>query len=375
VAAVTLLQSVPHPPGWRLDWDGLNARFPWLETLKECAQDPTYHAEGDVWIHTRMVLEALTADVDWRDMDAQERSLIFAAALLHDVGKPACTKTEGERITSRGHSRRGEQIARSILWRLGVPVTEREHITALIRYHQVPFFLAEHPDAARLTARLSHITRCDHAGVVARADARGRLCTDRDRLVENVAFFTEYCHERRCLNQPASFPSDHARFLYFRGETNDPAYAPHDDTRLDVVLMSGLPGAGKDTWIAKHLAGWPVVSLDEIRSELGVDPTDRQGRVVAAARKRAREYLRQATPFVWNATNVSRSVRSHSINLFASYRARVRIVHVETSPENLRERNRRRAHPVPERVLDRLVDRWEPPDVTEAHRVDWIVTT
>jgi hypothetical protein len=64
-----------------------------------------------------------------------------------------------------------------------------------------------------------------------------------------------------------------------------------DDTRYEVVIMAGLPGAGKSTWIAARLAGWPVVSLDQGRIDLSIGPEDEQGPVIARVRTLARAYL------------------------------------------------------------------------------------
>ena len=75
---------------------------------------------------------------------------------------------------------------------------------------------------------------------------------------------------------------------------------------LGTTVLSGLPGAGKDTWIAANRADHPVVSLDALRAELGVDPAGDQRAVVDAAYQRAREHLRARRSFVWNATNISR---------------------------------------------------------------------
>jgi predicted kinase len=137
--------------------------------------------------------------------------------------------------------------------------------------------------------------------------------------------------------------------------------------------MSGLPGAGKDHWLRAHWSGRPVVSLDGLRAELGVDPEEPQGGVVRAARERAREHLRRAEPFAWNGTNVSRRTREACVGLLADYGARVRIVYVEAPEERIRAQNRARPSPVPERVIDGLLDRWEVPDLTEAHRVEWVL--
>jgi predicted kinase len=149
----------------------------------------------------------------------------------------------------------------------------------------------------------------------------------------------------------------------------------HADHRGEVVLMSGLPGSGKDHFIRATLADRAVISLDDVRDELDIDPGDAQGQVINEARDRARELLRRGESFVWNATNVSRQLRRLSLELFASYQARLRIVYLEVPPEALAEQMRRRGRVVPARVIERLLDRWEVPDPTEAHAVEYQVRT
>lgn len=92
--------------------------------------------------------------------------------------------------------------------------------------------------------------------------------------------------ENDCFHQPYPFANDHARFLFYRGPLSSLHYTPEEQYRRTVPLMAGLPGSGKDTWLAEIRPGLPVVSLDDIRSALGVDPTDDQGGVIRAARAR-----------------------------------------------------------------------------------------
>ena len=108
--------------------------------------------------------------------------------------------------------------------------------------------------------------------------------------------------------------------------------------------------------------------------ELDVRPTDDQGgghRTRPASGPAS--HLRRGEPFVWNATNLSRHVRGECIRLFAGYEA-----HVSASSTWRRRASAARAEPpaaapVPEAVIERLLDRWEVPDRTEAHQVDWVV--
>jgi predicted kinase len=363
----------PAPPDFQLDWQGLDTEFDWIRALAHCPQDSRWHAEGNVWIHTRMVCEALLENNGWRALPQNDREVVFFAALLHDVAKPVCTREENGRITSRGHSIRGEMMAREILWQFGVPFASRESIVNLIRYHQAPFFLVNQTDSQRQLFKISQTVRCSLLAQVAEADARGRICEDQTRLFENIALFGQYAEEQDCWREPRQFANDHSRFLYFRKEDRDPNYEAFDDAGCEVIVMSGLPGSGKDRWIAGHAPDWPVISLDDLRQEMKVKPTENQGPVVARARELAREHLRKKQSFIWNATNISRQLREHILGLCAAYNARTRIVYVEVSPEELFSQNETRERPVPSEVINGLIQRWEPPDLTEAHQIEWVV--
>ncbi|MFI0352002.1 AAA family ATPase [Actinomadura sp. 9N407] len=365
----------PAPPRWQVPWEEIREAFGWVRDMAGVEQDAVHHAEGDVEVHTRMACEALAELPEWRARPAGERVRLFATVLMHDVAKPYCTRTEDDgRITARGHSRRGDLMVRRILWELGAPVAWREHVAALVRHHQVPFWALERPDLQQIAFRASLLARNDDLVLLATADILGRVCGDVDKVVESIALYREYCAEQACLDGPRAFPSEHARFWYFRKSDRDPDYAAYDDTRLTATVLSGLPGVGKDTWIAANRPDVPVVSLDRIRAELGVDPGGDQGAVVAAAYQQAREHLRAGRSFVWNATNVTRSLRERCTGLIAGYRGRIELVALEAPPEVLRRRNRARPAPVPDAVIDRMVRRWEMPDPTEAHQVDWVST-
>jgi putative nucleotidyltransferase with HDIG domain len=360
-----------------IDWPAIEAfleRIVPVSVLAATPQDHAFHSEGDVWTHTKMVVEALVASAAYAGLDPEARSIVGTASLLHDIGKPSTTREENGKLTSRGHSARGEQIARVALWRLGVPFAQREHVCSLIRHHQVPFFGIAKPDAERLAIKLSLVTRNDWLTQVADADGRGRRCADpadQTRIVDHCALWAAHCAEHAVLDAPRAFASDHTRRVWLESEGRHPDVAAHDDTTCEVTLLAGLPASGKSTWLAAHPQ--PTVSLDDLRADLDVDPADGQAEVIAAAREQARGFLRSHTSFAWNATNLTRSLRGQLLELFRGYRARTHILYFERSEPDLIRSNAARPDPVPRAAIDRMIQRWTVPDPSEAHRVTYMV--
>lgn len=365
-----LRASVPSGPAWQVDWGEIWPLWPELTALDTCPQDPVHHAEGDVGTHTRMVVEALVADPDWQGLPEMDRANLFWAAVLHDVGKPAVTKHEDDgRISSRGHSRVGASIARELLWYAGSPVVWREALCGIIAHHQLPFWLIQRPDPLRMAIETSWRCRPDHLCLHAKADALGRISQDQQAILDSVSLAALSFQEAGCWDHPFVFANDESRVAFFEREDRDPNYAAHEAFPCTVTVMSGLPGVGKDTWVSKHRSEHPVVSLDVIRDELGVCATDNQGQVIQAAHERARVHLRAGRDFVWNATNVTRQNRSRVLGLLRHYGARIEIVYLEVSPDQLRRQNRDRSDAVPDAVIAHLSKKLEPPQFWEAHEV------
>lgn len=365
-----LLRLVPNGPTWFVLWDRIWRLWPQLPALDRCPQDPVHHAEGDVGTHTRMAVEALIASAAWRALGAEDRSCLFWTAMLHDIGKPATTRLEEDgRISSRGHSRVGAAIARKLLWEAGAPFEWREQVCRLIAAHQLPFWLIERDNPERLAIETSWKCRPDLLCLHALADAQGRDCPDKSAILDNVALAQLVFGDVGCGSVRFSFANDESRLAYFEKPERDPRYHAHEAFRCRVTLMSGLPGSGKDTWIARHSPELPVVSLDSLREELGEASTGNQGRVIQAAFELARVYSREGQDFVWNATNVTAQLRAKPLRLFRDYGAYVEIVYLEPTPARLFEQNRKRRAAIPEAALAKLAEKLEPPGDWEAHHV------
>lgn len=342
---------------------------PWCRAMAECRQDAGWHAEGDVWTHTKMVCAQLPRLEGWEELTAHDRTVLLFTALFHDSGKPLTSHVDPEsgRIRSPKHALKGEHLARAALRDLGCDLTTREEIARLVRFHGKPVFLLEKDDPNHEVVSLSWWVSNRLLYLFALADSRGRTTAESGRPEDALHFWKEVAEESGCFDRPYPFANDHARFLFFRAKEPNLHYVPFEDFRGTVTMMSGLPGAGKDTWLATHRPELPVVSLDEVRGELDLEPTEDQGPVIQAARERCREHLRAGRSFAFNATNLLRQTRRRWIDLFADYGARIEIVYVEPPLSTILAQNKRRDRPVPERVIRSLAGKCEPPTPAEAH--------
>lgn len=358
-------------------WDKLEEAFDWVRVMAFVPQDKRFHAEGSVAVHTQMVLQALEQLPAYRELNEQQQELLWAAALLHDVEKAGTTVTETDgSITSHGHARKGAGTARRILYLdVVTPFDIREAVVALVRYHGLPLWLLEKPDPVKTLIKASMEVNLQWLALLAKADVMGRICGDKAELLYRLDCFEEFCREHHCWGSSYPFASAHARMHYLRHTGVHQAYVPYERPNTIVYMMSGLPGAGKDSYVRKHFAQLPVISPDQIRQEMKVSATYTagNGRVIQEAKERARELLRKHTSFVWNATNTTRQMREQLIDLFISYGAGVTIVYVEVPYQLLHKQNYSRNEVVPAKVIGKLAAKLEVPVAWEAHEVIWQV--
>lgn len=349
-----------------IDWA---AKQPWGLAMASCIQDPEWHAEGDVWTHTLRVLEQLVLLPEWPSLSKEDQTLLIFTALFHDVAKPLTTEVDPEtgRVRSPKHAVKGEQVARCVLRELGCDLLTREAIAKLVRYHGRPIFVPDRDDPIAEVVRLSWLVNNRLLYLFALADTRGRDTDSMSRPEESLHYFKLMAIEANCFEQPYPFATEHARFIYFRQLNPNLHYQPHEDFSCTVTVMSGFPGAGKNTWLEKHRKATPSIALDDLREELDIAPTDNQGAVAQLARERCREHLRAGESFAFNATNLLRMTRSRWLDLFANYRARIEIVYVEPEFDQIKRQNLGRVEAVPMSVIERLAEKCEPPTWLECH--------
>ncbi len=359
------------------DWSTLENTFSWVKDMGKVQQDPLHHAEGNVAIHTQMVLQQLQELPEYQKLNRQKQELIWASALLHDVEKRSTTIIGSDgRISSPNHAKKGAKTTREILFRdVETPFVIREQIVSLVRYHGLPLWLMEKVDPMKSALEASLAVDMSQLKLLAEADAKGRYCRDLDTLLYALDMFELYSKEVGCWNGPRPFLTENARFTYFNGNGSYVDYVPFDTFKSTVIVLSGLPGMGKDYHIQKMNADIPVISLDDIRRKYRIDPTDkrRNGWVIQEAKEQAKKYLRCGQDFIWNATNITSQMRQQLIDLFVGYKAYVKLLYIEKPYQVWRTQNRDREYPLPDAVLDKMLGSLDVPQLTEAHEVQYVI--
>jgi len=152
--------------GWLRD-------YPELAALTDCPQDPKWHPEGDVWVHTLHCLDAFARQ---RTGDEWEDLVVGFAVLLHDIGKPVTTFTDANgRIRSPAHDVEGIPLAEQSLRRLTDHRELIEQVLPLVETHMRPadFYKNKASDAA-IRRLANKVGRMDRLLRVSAADMGGR---------------------------------------------------------------------------------------------------------------------------------------------------------------------------------------------------------
>ncbi len=118
---------------------GWMIHFPEIANIIEVPQDPEWHPEGKVGIHTMLVLDAAAAIADRDSLDGDERAVLLFSALTHDFAKAGTTALRERngvlRWTAHGHEAAGGPLARAFLERIGIKPSIVEQVVPLVENH------------------------------------------------------------------------------------------------------------------------------------------------------------------------------------------------------------------------------------------------
>jgi len=167
---------------------GVLRYFPELEALIDVPQDPNWHPEGDVWVHTMMSLDAMAwlcrsgcPNPDDKNDDKQKLKLL-SATLCHDLGKASTTTVDDNGdIRSIGHENTGIELTRSLMYRLTDEHDLIESIFPLVQHHLKPSQFYAQGAKAPAIRRLATKVNIEELVLVAKADFLGRTTEEARR--------------------------------------------------------------------------------------------------------------------------------------------------------------------------------------------------
>mgnify|MGYP000520530033 FL=1 len=177
--------------------------FPELEVLIDCIQDPIYHPEGDVWIHTMMSLDELARILKEENIEDEYRKLyLFYGILCHDFGKPFCTKEINGKITSFKHEALGIEPTISFLSKLTNEKKFIEIVCSLVKNHLTPFQLYLAESSLKAIKRLSLKVNIEDLCLVCLADCLGRTIKDKEKCPNATSWLLNKAKELEIHNVP-----------------------------------------------------------------------------------------------------------------------------------------------------------------------------
>jgi tRNA nucleotidyltransferase (CCA-adding enzyme) len=176
-----LLLQAQHPSiglEWLRKLGAIEKLFPEIQSLIGVPQDPEWHPEGDVFVHTKLVVDRARELID--DLSYPRQVTVMLASLAHDFGKPATTEFIEGHWRSRGHEEAGVAPAESFLDRVKVHTIDgynvRAQVIAIVREHLKPgeFYKKRDEVGEGAFRRLARRCEPDLLYRVAKADSLGR---------------------------------------------------------------------------------------------------------------------------------------------------------------------------------------------------------
>jgi predicted kinase len=382
----------------------LGPTLPLLNQLAATEQDAEWHAEGDVAVHTGLVLTEAYELAEQQQLSTDIRLTLVLAAALHDIGKALTTRRSlddagCERVISPRHADRGRSYLAYRLPELGLPDAVQAQVLALVGHHHD---LSRTLEAGSEPAyrRLARQVDLRLLYLLELADTRGRLTRDRQSRLDDIELFRMQAEEYELWENSDPYgdwrevitdalPGFSPAFLdltvqggildYEAGLIQTPQEAVSRSYGArpgfpELVVTCGPSGSGKSGWISEALPEHTVVSLDALRDAMAGKRADQSlnGQVLQAAKEALRVVLRRGGKVVWDATNTRRDFRRAPLGLGLDYGALTTLAVFQPPVSTLFGRNPGRLHSVPPPVLAQQIENAEFPYLPEAHRTLWL---
>lgn len=162
----------------------IESPFGYMNRLKETEQSKVHHPEGNVWIHTMMVVDEAAKN---RHLSKNPKVLMWAA-FLHDIGKPETTRQRKGKITSYDHDKAGAVRCEHLLKQVCQNQEFIREVTAMVRWHMQILFVVKDMPFADVQAMKQQVD-IKEVAILGKCDRLGRLGVNRKEVEDSIQKF------------------------------------------------------------------------------------------------------------------------------------------------------------------------------------------
>jgi predicted kinase len=363
-----------------IDWEFMES-IPEFAKLGECQQNPKWHSEGTALQHTKLAdekfrTEVLTGDDVFYELnDDTELLIIRAAIVLHDIGKGVTTSIGKDgNWHSYGHEIEGEKIARVLLWKEDIFV--REMICSIIRYHMEPLRIFESKNWLSKMIEIGTRIPWKFLYYVKMADLLGSVQLNGGTMADDLMKMEFIKTTAKTLNiwDKTSQTNELSKLTkHFSSRDFFPWKVPNNNNTT-AVIMIGLPGSGKNTWIENNVSKYPDavhISRDDIRVDLGfcqpgekyLGTNDEEEKVTEIYNAKLYDAIKNKKNIILNNVHLKKKYRESAVNIIRKAGYFVEYVYVE-APTIEDNYSRRDGQITPERI-EIMALSFEWPDTNE----------
>lgn len=365
-----------------INWEFFES-IPEFAKLAECKQNPKWHSEGTAWQHTKLAMEKLNtellnnADEIFFTFNSSEDLLIVRAAVLfHDIGKSVTTFIGKDgNWHSYNHEIEGEKIARVILWNEDFYI--RETICSLVRYHMEPLRIFDSKNWVNRMIEIGTRVPWKYLYYVKMADLLGSVQNGVSTLNQDLMKMDLIRTSAMALNiwhDTTSSRDLQPLVKYFNDKSIFPWKLDCEGQKPIAVIMIGLPGSGKNTWIEKYSSLAPDavhLSRDDIRIELGyckpgekyLGTKEEEDIVTEVYDKKLNAAIKEKRNVILNNVHLKKKYREISVNLLRKVGYHIEFVYVEAP--TLEDNYSRRDNQINSNIINNMALSFEWPETGE----------
>lgn len=245
-----MLKTIYNDSTQEIKWENVWNIYE-FKNLSKTPQSTVWHQEGNVSMHTIMVVNEMAKLIPATKENAEYRKIMLLSALFHDIGKGATTfwNEEKKNWSSKNHAEVGEEMTRALLW-YDDPMI-RECVCYFVRNHMKPTYVCDSPFGIRDIITLScdgiypKYCTLENLIMLKRCDCNGSIFDDKS-WIEKLNFAESLADEMGCLKKPYDFTTEVAKFKYFNESFELYPKDVDETTEFEVFVTFGKPCISTD---------------------------------------------------------------------------------------------------------------------------------